>query len=91
MPGSFVVKDKLVGKFSNAVACFHVHPDVRVGSGEHGLELTLPSGRVCRMGIHGGSAVVEPSTWHPEFGLSLPNQRVAVTFDGPVLETTFSY
>lgn len=38
-----------------------------------------------------GTTAIEPSTWHPEFGLSVPNQRLAVTFDQPVVETVFRY
>ena len=91
MPGELHVKDQLAGKFRNAVAYFHIHPEVRLSGGAHGLELTLPGGRVCRIAISGASAAIEPSTWHPEFGLSVPGQRLAVSFEKPVVETVFSY
>jgi uncharacterized heparinase superfamily protein len=91
MPGELRVTDQLAGKLQNAVAYFHIHPEVKLAGGEHGFELTLPGGRVCRIGINGGSAAIEPSTWHPEFGVSVGSSRLAVTFDKPVLETVFSY
>jgi hypothetical protein len=91
MPGELRVTDQLAGKFRNAVAYFHIHPEVKLTGGEHGFELTLPGGRVCRIGINGGSAAIEPSTWHPEFGVSVGSSLLAVTFDTPVLETVFSY
>jgi uncharacterized heparinase superfamily protein len=91
MPGEMHVKDHLAGRFRNAVAYFHVHPDVKLAGGKHGLELTLPTGDECHIAITGGSAEIEAATWHPEFGLSLPSQRLAVTFEKPVLETVFRY
>ena len=91
MPGELHVKDQLAGKFRHAVAYFHVHPEVTLTGGAHGFELTLPNGRVCRIAISGGSAALEKSSWHPQFGLSIPSQRLAVTFEKPVLETVFRY
>ena len=91
IPGELVVKDRLAGKYRHAVAYFHVHPDVVLSSGEHGLELRLPNGHVCHITISGGSAAVETTSWQPEFGVSLTSQRLAVTFDGPELETVFRF
>lgn len=91
MPGELHVRDQLAGKFRDAVAYFHVHPEVTLTGGAHGFELTLPNGRVCRIAISGGSAALETSSWHPEFGLNIPSQRLAVTFEKPVLETVFRY
>ena len=91
LPGELHVKDQLAGRFRSAVAYFHLHPEVSIVSGPHGFELTLANGRRCTIAIRGGSAAIEPSTWHPEFGLSVPNQRLAVTFDQPVVETVFRY
>ena len=91
LPGELHVKDQLAGRFRSAVAYFHLHPDVSIASGPHGFELTLRNGRRCTVAIRGGSAAIEPSTWHPEFGLSVPNKRLAVTFDQPVVETVFRY
>ena len=53
--------------------------------------LNLPGGQRCEVSVIGGRAVLNDSTWHPEFGLSQPNKRIAVTFLAPTIETIFSY
>jgi uncharacterized heparinase superfamily protein len=56
-----------------AEARFHLHPDVAcaIDNGRAG-RLTLASGRAVRWRAEGGDARLEPSSWHPQFGISLP-------------------
>lgn len=91
LPGELQVKDRLSGRYREAVARFHLHPEVEVQTDEHGLLLVLPKGETCHMDIRGGSVEIQPSTWHPEFGLSVPGKCVTVSFDGPAVETVFRY
>jgi uncharacterized heparinase superfamily protein len=91
MPGSLRVTDTLKGHYKQAVAYFYVHPQVAVSASDDGISLLLPNGQQCEMAIPNGEAVIADSTWHPEFGLSQANRRIAVTFSGPVLETDFRY
>ena len=91
MPGCLQVKDTLAGKFTQAVAYFHFHPGVSVSADGECIFLTLPDGHRCEMRVQGSRAVVEGGTWHPEFGLCEANQRVAVSLEGPVLETLIRY
>jgi uncharacterized heparinase superfamily protein len=90
-PGALIVKDSLRGQCKQAVAFFHIHPSVSVVCEGQLVVLNLPSGQRCEVTVIGGSAVLDDSTWHPEFGLSQPNKRIAVTFLAPTIETTFSY
>lgn len=91
MPGVFEVSDSLVGWYRHAVAYFHFHPAIRVvACGEH-FSCTLPGGRRCEVRVTGGSAVIEASSWHPEFGISQPSQRLAINFEAPQLKTSFRY
>jgi uncharacterized heparinase superfamily protein len=90
-PGALIVKDSLRGQYKHAVAFFHIHPAVSVVCEGQLFVLNLPSGQRCEVTVIGGSAVLDDSTWHPEFGLSQPNKRIAVTFLAPTIETTFSY
>ena len=64
---------------------------VRLAGGEHGCEMTLPRGAVYRIGISGGSAVIEASTWRPEFGVSKVSQQLAIAYENPTLGTNFRY
>jgi hypothetical protein len=43
------------------------------------------------MRCEGGDVIKVPSTWHPEFGLSIPNICLAVEFAGQILKTTISW
>lgn len=79
------VKDSVKGAFSTAQARYHLHPDVKARFNEtptpkESIEFTLPEGQVVKMHIKNGTAKLEPGSWHPEFGLSLPTQCVVVDF-----------
>ncbi|MCX2977392.1 heparinase II/III family protein [Candidatus Marimicrobium litorale] len=90
-PGALTVKDSLRGEYKKAAAFFHIHPTVSVECEAELFVLNLPGGQRCEVTVIGGRAVLDDSTWHPEFGLSRPNKRIAVTFLAPTIETTFSY
>lgn len=57
-----------------AQARYHLHPSVEVECLNSGtVVLRLPDGQSLKIHCKGGDVQVEPSTWHPEFGLSIPN------------------
>jgi uncharacterized heparinase superfamily protein len=72
-PSGMMIEDWLTGRFHRAEARFHLHPRVaieqpsarevpwKVGNFRGGLSCTT------------GDMTVRPATFHPEFGLSLPN------------------
>jgi len=90
-PGGLDVTDTLVGRHKQAVAYFHFHPEVTLTVDEELIIATLADGRCCALSITGGSARLEDSTWHPEFGLSMANKKLVVVFEGAVLETSIRY
>ncbi|MBL4782701.1 MAG: alginate lyase family protein [Porticoccaceae bacterium] len=91
-PGSLLIKDSLLGACDKAVAYLHIHPDVAVTENRAGAyTLTLTDGRSCEMRFKHGRASLEDSTWHPEFGLSQPNKRIAILFEEQTLETEISF
>lgn len=74
------IVDELVGSGPHlAEVFFHIHPDWRPHlKGDGACELVSVDGSYCllmrlepRMAWH-----IEPSTWHPQFGVSLPNFRL---------------
>ena len=91
LPGVLEVHDTLDGTFIEAVAYFHLHPSVSVSVEGERIVLHLPEGRRCELDVKGGRAVAEHSTWHPEFGVSQANQRLAIRFEGAKLETSLRY
>lgn len=78
-----VITDAVEGRFGEAVARFHFHPEVRVEcTGPAEGRLRLADGGALRWRVRGGAAVVEASSYHPRFGVSLPCQCLKVRFDG---------
>ena len=78
---SMKIVDCVTGEFRSAVARFHVHPDIAVaddGSGR--FRLKLPDGPVVTMHCEGATdSNVAETTWHPSFGLRVPNK--CITFN----------
>ena len=83
---SLLIEDCLDGEFGYAVARYHIHPDVRVEVGADGMAgvFCLPGGE--RLGWHlsGGRGKLIPSSYHPEFGVTVANTCLEVEFDGGV-------
>lgn len=64
----------IVSANNQAEACFHLHPLVSIASmTSDAVLLTLPSGEQLRLQCTGDPVRLEDSTWHPEFGASIPN------------------
>jgi len=87
--GSLEIDDEVTGAFRSAQALFHLHPQITVLACEpQALVLDVPGQPTVRMSLQGASSIeIQPSTWHPQFGLSVPNTCVAATLAGPTLRT----
>lgn len=85
------VKDVIEGDFRAAVARYHLHPSVKVAAHELAGELFLPDGHIARWCVTGGLARVISSSWHPEFGLTLPSSCIEIQFAGAEAEIDFSW
>lgn len=79
--GGLAVSDRIEGGYREAEAVFHFHPDLSPSIDREGRSGALSSdeGVVLRWWVRRGEARIEPSAWHPEFGVSLPARRLAVT------------
>lgn len=84
---SLVVEDTIVGQYRSAVAHLHFHPAVAVSQADNELSIVLPEGQVVRLSVEGGSVELSASTWHPEFGTSVPSQKLTAVLAGPRLRT----
>lgn len=86
------VTDMLLGDFEEAVAHWHLHPDLAVESiGESRFRIVLSEGQVVVFEIDGGVARLESGTWHPGFGVSQKNQKLLVTFTGRKITIRISW
>ena len=70
------IEDTIEGNFERAQSFFHFHPGVSVevdASGQRGA-CRLPDGSAVTWHAEGSQAArLEASTWHPAFGVSIPN------------------
>ncbi len=94
--GALDIDDDVTGSFKSAEALFHLHPSIKVSGSEFGsatntLTLFLPGDRTVAVLVSGGILSVMESTWHPEFGASVPSLCVAVSFTGASVHTRFSW
>ena len=63
-----IVSDQLTGDFKQAVAHFHLHPDVKANVGSDGsIQLQLTNGQLIEFRSTGLCQLVNTS-WHPHFG-----------------------
>lgn len=83
-----IVSDQLTGDFKQAVAHFHLHPDVQANVGSDGsIQLQLTNGQLIEFRSTGLCQLVDTS-WHPHFGQSVATLKIAVTLTSPELQTT---
>ena len=91
--GGLAIIDEVLGQHDVAIANYHFHPD---------LSLTIDDikvsgvGSICgteifRWQVVSGDAHITQSTWHPEFGLSEPNQKLVLALRGGKAEVRFSW
>jgi uncharacterized heparinase superfamily protein len=79
-----VVSDRVEGGHCSAAAAFHFHPEPTPSTEDDGATGTLAAAEktlLCWC-IKKGTAKVEPSSWHPEFGISQPAQRLMLSLFG---------
>lgn len=77
---SMIVLDKLNHAFECSLAKFFVHPSARVFLDEYQRsgEIVLRNGEVVTFRVLRGVPVVELSTWHPGFGVTLPSRCIVI-------------
>ena len=81
-PWSLIVIDKITVSV-DAEARFHLHPSavVETLTDKTGI-ISISSGHRMYWASYGSSSVViEDTTWHPEFGISIPNKCIVCNFN----------
>jgi uncharacterized heparinase superfamily protein len=90
---SFLIEDCLGETTKDAEARFHFHPDVQVCNDENSSSGTirLLDGSSVEWKIVEGAVRLEPSIWHPRFGVSIPNICLVVKLIKGVSKISFRY
>jgi len=77
-PGLLRVEDQVAGGSHNAVARFHLHPSIAIAGDGRAGKFRLPGGQSIRWRALQGAGRIEPSMYHPEFGVAVPSHCLAV-------------
>lgn len=81
-PGHLRVEDTVSGRFGEAVARFYLHPDAHARPDGDAFLIHL-DGDAMRVRCEGAASVtLEPASWHPAFGCTVPNQCIVAAFSG---------
>jgi len=89
---TLTVEDRILGPFRQAIARYYLHPDLQA-SIDQGV-VVIRKGEVvlatCRaeQGGQDQMPVLRPTTYHPAFGLSIPNQCIECAIPASGLLTT---
>jgi uncharacterized heparinase superfamily protein len=91
---SLAVKDVVQGGCHHAEARFHLHPAIVVeqeslNADERTVTLLLPTQQRVSVWIRKGRARLEPSTFHPRFGQTIPNVCLVIELEYALAETRF--
>lgn len=86
------IRDRLDGRWQRAVARFRFAPEVAIQDFDaHWGQLMIASRQIAWLVEGAGLVRLVDSTWHPEFGLSLPCKVLEVELAGPELVTRFEW
>ena len=94
---TLLIEDQISGKFRRAEARFHLHPAVQIeetiadGAGERVVALRLPKGQRVRVAFEGGLVRHESTTWHPEFGESVPTTCLVNELSGAIVQARITW
>jgi uncharacterized heparinase superfamily protein len=80
LPDGLEVADSVTGGGHSAEARFHVHPDWVVSAAADGAQgiILSPEGRKIDWQVEAGHGRLQASSFHPEFGISIPSSCLAV-------------
>ena len=90
---SFLIEDYVSETTKDAEARFHFHPDVQVFNDDNRSSGTIKllDGSSVEWNIIEGRVRLEPSTWHPKFGVSIPNICLVVKLINGLSKINFRY
>lgn len=89
VPGCLTIVDEFNGRVCKAVSWVHVSPDIRFRRVQDNEFIATVGERPVRIAYLAPSAPdLENTTWHPEFGRTLPNQSLSAASRGEPITTS---
>lgn len=93
-PAALRIEDAIEGPFRSATGYLHLHPDVAVeafDAAARTARLRLAGGQTIDVAVSGARLAVQPGTWHPRFGATLPTRTLVLAFEGARAITTLRW
>ena len=93
MAGTFCKITDEISFLAPAEARFHLHPNVVVKQlGDSYGKIEIEDGELLHWSFSGTAKVeIKKSSWHPEFGISIPNCCIIAYFEGQDCEFTLKW
>ncbi len=86
--GSLRIDDRITGRFTAAEARLFLHPQLHARPTPDSVSVMLGTREIASVRFEGAaSVVVESATWHPRFGVTLPNFCLVARLSGATLAT----
>ncbi|MCC5870740.1 MAG: alginate lyase family protein [Gammaproteobacteria bacterium] len=79
--GSLEVNDSIEGRYTSAVARFHMHPDVKTLACENNDGESRSGQSKIQWASSASGVRIRPGVWHPKFGVEEPNECIEVPID----------
>jgi uncharacterized heparinase superfamily protein len=90
--GSLRIEDRVTGRFTSAESRLFLHPQLHAHPAAGHVTLTLAEREIANVSFAGAASVaVESATWHPRFGVVVPNLCVVARLAGATLATQVSW
>ncbi len=77
---TITIIDELVGDYDIAKSYLHLHPNILIEEISENRFLLVTGNVTIYLDIIGAKVLVEDTTWHPAFGISLKNQNLCFSF-----------
>ena len=90
--GSLTIIDTLTGSYMDAVAYWHLHPEIELIQLEYcEFLLRFSQGQEAELKISGAVVEVVEGKWHPGFGQSVTNTTLMLKLSEPILKTQIKW
>ena len=80
---SISITDTITGVYQKAIGRFHIHPDVETIPNQDGQSgvFIINSKHKVHWQVTGGTVTIQNTSYHPEFGVSIPIQCIEIVFN----------
>jgi uncharacterized heparinase superfamily protein len=89
-PRKLIVNDSLDGNYRSGKSIFHFHPDLSVTMKNHKLKVEGED-FLLYSNLNSFNSIICETSWHPEFGISIPNKTLEITFNSRQIEVVFDW